>query len=137
MRETQYFERENDTPPLARPTEFPGHFTILPEQNGKAHKPMPEYSTISPEQNGKGHIPDEPDPDPSFSDSPSKKKKQDENKKRCKHKKDDFQTHHQATILIRLTIVITDTNDIRGRAIRKISDQIMRTFNGNVADDSI
>ena len=49
MREIQYFERENismSPPPLTRPTELLEHFTISPEQNGKAH------------------VPDDPNPDP-------------------------------------------------------------------------
>ena len=57
MREIQYFERKNismsrpktpDPTPLTRPTEFPEHFTISPEQNGKDHKIMPEHFTILP-----------------------------------------------------------------------------------------
>ena len=72
MREIQDFEWGNISmsrskppdPPLTRPTEFPEYFTILPLQNGKAHKPMPEHFTMSTEQNVKGHVPDDRDPDP-------------------------------------------------------------------------
>ena len=82
MREIQYFERENistsrpkmpDPTPLTQPKEFPEHFTISPEQNGKLQEPTPENFTISPEQNGKAHVTDD-----------------DKKKKRCKHKKDDL-----------------------------------------------
>ena len=47
------------------------------------------------------------------------------------------QTHHRATIIIRPTTVIKDKNDEKGRAIKKGSDKIMRTFNGKGADESV
>ena len=47
------------------------------------------------------------------------------------------QTHHRATILIHPTIVITDANNVRGRAIEKSVDKTMRTFNRKFADDII
>ena len=53
-----------------------------------------------------------------------------------KTRKMNCQTHHRAAVLIRPTIVITDANDIIGRAIFK-NDQIMRTFNSKVPDNSI
>ena len=46
-------------------------------------------------------------------------------------------THHRATIMIRPTIVITVSKDVRGKAIGKQSDKAMRTFNGRCVDDSI
>ena len=51
---------------------------------------------------------------------PVNQRKQRNKKKRLrKTRKITCQTHHRATILIRPTIVITDTNDARGREIRK------------------
>ena len=47
------------------------------------------------------------------------------------------QTHHQATILIRPMTVITDASDVKRRAIGKLSNKIMRIFNGKAADDSV
>ena len=47
------------------------------------------------------------------------------------------QTHHRATIRIRLTTVITDASNVIGKAIKKVSDQTMRMFNGKVADNSV
>ena len=46
------------------------------------------------------------------------------------------QTHFRATIQNRPMTVITDASDIKIRAIRKKSDQIMRMFNGKLSDDS-
>ena len=94
MREIQYFERENDPPPLTEPTESPG-------------------------KTEKGDVLDDLDPEPSFSDLSSKKKKHDEKKKRCKHKKDNLSDPSSATIVIRPTIVITDSNDVKGISIWK------------------
>ena len=50
MREFQYFEQENDPPPLIQPTQLQEFFTISPEPNGKLHKLTPENFTISPEK---------------------------------------------------------------------------------------
>ena len=51
---------------------------------------------------------------------------------------DLFFSHlYQATILIRLTTVITDAKDVRGKAIGKGPNQILCTFNGKFADDSV
>ena len=44
---------------------------------------------------------------------------------------------HRRAILIRLITVITDASNIKIRVVEKKSDQIMRTFNGKVAEDSI
>ena len=86
----------------------------------KTPEPTPlTQPTELPGKNGKAHVPDDPDPDPSFSDSSSKKKKRDKNKSVVNTRKMIRQTHHRSTILIRTTSVITDTNDIRGRATRK------------------
>ena len=47
------------------------------------------------------------------------------------------QNHLQATILIRPMTVITDASDKKEDPSEKGSDQIMPTFNGKVADDSV
>ena len=47
------------------------------------------------------------------------------------------QTHHQVTILIHLTTVITDTINKDEKQAEQGYDQTMRKFNGIVADDSI
>ena len=47
------------------------------------------------------------------------------------------QTHLRATIQTQPMTVITDRSKIKRSAINKGSDQIMRTFNGKVADDSV
>ena len=44
---------------------------------------------------------------------------------------------HRRAILIRPTTVITDANKKEEKRSENGSDQIMRTFNGKVADDSI
>ena len=75
----------------------------------------------------------DPYPDPSLSDSSSnksilsndssysksRKNKRNKMKNHQKYKKMTFQTHHQATIIIHPKIVITDSNNARGRAITK------------------
>ena len=54
-------------------------------------------------------------------------------------KKTRKRTHqaHRREILIRPTTMITDRNYVRGRATGKYSYQIMRMFNGKVADNII
>ena len=113
MREIQYFERENDPPPLTEPTESPG-------------------------KTEKVDALDDLDPEPSFSDLSSKKKKHDEKKKRCKHKKDnlsdpsssdDCDSSYDSDYRLKLRK--------RNINLEKLSDQIMRTFNGKFANDSV
>ena len=66
------------------------------------------------------HVPDDPDPDPSFSNSSSKKKKRDKKKNVINTRKMIRQTHHRATIMICPTIVIIESNDVRGRETVKM-----------------
>ena len=47
------------------------------------------------------------------------------------------QTHHQASIPIRLTTVITDASNVRRKAIGKRIRKNMRTFNSKFSDGSI
>ena len=47
------------------------------------------------------------------------------------------QTHLRVTILTRPMTVITDASDKKEEPLGKVSDQIMRTFKGKVADDSV
>ena len=92
----------------------------------------PTIPTNLPEENVKSNVLGDPYPDPSFSDSSkksnlsnvtnsskSKKKICNENKSVGKTRKMTHQTHHRAAILIRQTIVITDTNGVRGGSIIK------------------
>ena len=67
----------------------------------------------------KGHVPDDPGIDPSLSGSSLKKKKRDRKKSVRNTGNVTHKTHHRSTIMVRPTIVITDTNDVRGKAIRK------------------
>ena len=99
---------------------------------------MPEPTPLTrptdfPEENGKSHIPGDPDLDPSSSDSSlktfnslndrnsskSKKRNAIRRKNVRKTRKMILQTHHLSKIMIRPTIVITDANYVRGRAIGK------------------
>ena len=94
--------------------------------------------TELPEKNGKVHVLGDPDPDPSSSDSSSKKKKRDNKKNNCKHKKYDASN----PLLISDSDLSYDSDYRRKRHNRKTylgkgSDQIMRTFNGKVSDDSV
>ena len=66
--------------------------------------------TDFPEQNGKARVPGDPDPDPSSSDSSPNKKKHNKKKSVVNSGKMTRQTHHRATILFCLTLVITDVN---------------------------
>ena len=94
--------------------------------------------TESTEENGKGHILDDLDPYPLMSDSPSKKKKRDKKKNRCKHRKDD-----SADPSSRDDSNLSYNSDYRRKRRKrkndseKGSDQMMRTFNGKVADDIV
>ena len=102
--------------PLALPTNLPGGRDVHPSLSDSSRKYNLSNDTNS---------------------SISKKKKRDKKQSIRNTRKITRMTQHQVTILIRPTIVITDANNVRGRAIRKISNKIMRTFNCKVADDSI
>ena len=75
------------------------------------------------EQKGKVHVPGDPDPDTSLPDSSPKKYNSSNDSSSIESKKKIqemiFQTHHQAIILIRPTIVIIDSNGVREKATRK------------------
>ena len=118
----------------------------------KTSKPTQLTSTTeSTKQNGKEKLPGDSDPYSSSLESSSEnsyslndinygkpnKKKRDKEKSVGKTGKMHLQTHHQETILVRLTIMITDKNNIRGRSIGKMTREVMRTFNDKVSDNSI
>ena len=52
-------------------------------------------------------------------------------------KKMTRQTNFRATILIRPTTVNADTSGVREKAFGYKTDQIVRTFNGKVADNRV
>ena len=100
----------------------------------KTSKPTQLTSTTeSTKQNGKEKLPRDSDPYPSSLESSSEnsylfndiisgkpnKKKRDKEKSVGKTGKMYRLTHHQATILVCLTIMIIDKNNIRGRSIWK------------------
>ena len=136
-----FFERENiqsENIPLTRLRDF---VTPLPDNS--------QTQSTDILDNKKGNEPDKTDylvnlvPEPSSSDSSSKtssldsrskKKKHDKKKKRRNHR----QTHLRVTIMILSMTVITDANDKKRRTIiKKLSNQIMRTFNSKSDDDSV
>ena len=114
-----------DPTPLTRPTKFP-------------------------DQNGKENVPGEPDTDPSSSESSSKDlilrriaitvnqlKRKVTRKKSVINTGNRTRQTHCREILIRLTTVTTDANDVKEEPSENGSDLTIRTVNGKVADNSV
>ena len=136
----QYFGRQNDamswppldlTPPSTDTTNGTKSPSYLIPVGTKLTKPTPlilptDWPTLPTDLLG------DQDPEPSLSDSSRKynslddtnsnksnKNKHDKKKNVRKTRKVTCLTHHQATILIRPKIVITDANNVTGRATGK------------------
>ena len=72
------------------------------------------------EEKEKEHVPDDPEPKASSSEMSSNKKTREEEKLSERKGKKTCQSHHRATILIRLMTVIADARYIKRRAIKTI-----------------